>query len=553
MNTTGQGGAESDDLGPWRTGLFLSRADGAISSVIDVDEVGASYPHLTAVEVLDDFFSAANRRRLFTSIQKNRLDGVVLAAESPFYYENSLSGSLFLDELIELGINVNQIGYANLLEHVALPHKGRRKLATIKARALIDVALAKVHRSHPVEMVIIAPRQSVCIFGTTIGGIFAAQRFLEAGFRVDLMEEQEDVRSRSDSQSDFAFTLGYVESHPRATFHFGVRIADVYGWCGDYTVEYVEDGRARTLNAGGLVVALGDDRDWTARLQPLVQIDTDEEGRFRVKNPTTLPVQTRDPGKVVIPWTGETRIHEEVAYADSATLTLQIPLSKKEIGHALVMSELDEDVCGGCGTCVRTCAFRATTIDQAQRVSVIDPRRCRGCGNCVVACPVAARDLVNYTDQYITDAIRILGAGPPLGKIRILAMLCDGCGYPAADRAGRMAAEDKSLRYEPYVLPLGIECGGRIDTKYVLQALNVGFDGVIIARCRRGHCHNIIGNRDMDGRMSLFRTVMRAFGLDDERLRILDISPQEGERFAREIQRFSTDMERLRKQVKQVR
>ena len=70
------------------------------------------------------------------------------------------------------------------------------------------------------------------------------------------------------------------------------------------------------------------------------------------------------------------------------------------------------------------------------------------------------------------------------------------------------------------------------DTLYVLEAFSEGFDSVVVFRCREGHCHNLIGNLDMDRRLNLLRTVLRSRNIDDSRLRIVDISPDEGEGFA---------------------
>lgn len=529
---------------PRRIGLFISRAGGAVSRVVDVDSLAGAFKDLAQVAVFDDLFSAANRRRLFSMIETHRLDAVVLAGESPMYYQDSLSGSLFLQELIAKGINPNLIAFANLKEQVALAHPDDPVAATVKAKALIEVAVSKVNTAHPLELWEIAPRRSVGILGTTVGGVFAAQRLLEAGFHVYLVEEKPSLRDRF-SDSEFVFTLGYVQNHPQAEFVFGATIADVYGWCGDYTIELSVDGEPRNLSVGGIVAAVGDDVDLTARLQPLLQIDTDEDGNFRVKNPNTLPVQTKDEGKVVIPaHNADGRFfREEIAYADSAALSLQIVLSRNFIQHPLVVSELDSSLCGGCGTCVRTCAFKASSIDLANDISVIDPRRCKGCGNCVVACPVGARDLITYPGSFITAAIDIL-SGVSLDKVRVLAFLCNGCGYPAADRAGTGPSKSGSA-YPAAVMPLGVECGGRIDTEFVLHAFKKGFDGVLIARCRRGHCHNIIGNRDLDGRMSLFRQVLREIGVDVERLRIIDISPDEGKEFAARATEFVADVKKL--------
>ncbi len=527
-----------------KIGLFMSNEQGTITETVDLESLAEVYPQIDVVAVYDNFSAAANRKALLSQITQNRLAGIVLAGPSPKYYERNLSGRLFIESIEAAGINTNKIAYANLREQVAFPHRGDQENATIKAKLLIDVAIEKIELRHPILMVEVAPRKSVAIIGSTVGAIVAARRFLEQGFKVHVFEKESDISSMQQYGDALTLTQGYVETHPKAYFHFDSKISDVYGWCGDYTIQLSGHNQTSDIHVGGIIIAVGNDRNWIAQLQPLVQIDTDDEGFFRTIDPMTLPVQTTDEGKVVIPYQTESpeSLGLEIARADSAALSLQLALGRREIIHHVTVSEVNEELCGGCGTCVRTCAFRATSIEPFRNVSVIDPRRCRGCGNCVVACPTEARDLVTYPNSYLLSAIRILSQAPLGEAPRVLAVLCDGCGYGAADKAGLLAIEPNGRGYSPRVMPLRVECGGRVDCEYIMHAFNCGFDGVIIFKCRRGHCHNIIGNRDMDGRISLFRAVLRSLEIDTERLRVIDVSPYEGQLFEQEINVFEKEI-----------
>ncbi len=184
---------------------------------------------------------------------------------------------------------------------------------------------------------------------------------------------------------------------------------------------------------------------------------------------------------------------------------------------------------------MKTCAFGACSIDTTTGLSTVDARRCRACGKCVVSCPVGARDIINAPHDYLLDAIGALADVDTQGDPKVIGFLCGGCGYPAADDAGKIATE-RGRGYPASFLPLRIPCGGRLDTLYVLEAFRQGFDGVTVFRCREGHCHNLIGNLDMDRRINLLRTVLRSRHLDDSRLRIVDISPFEGEQFIAEVE-----------------
>jgi len=142
--------------------------------------------------------------------------------------------------------------------------------------------------------------------------------------------------------------------------------------------------------------------------------------------------------------------------------------------------------------------------------------------------------------KYILRAIDILSSGViDNSEPRILAILCNSCGYPALDMAGELSYQIPDLKYSPNLMPVLVECGGNVDTQYVLQAFSKGFDGVAISICKDGHCHHTVGNLDMERRIGLFREVLRSRNIDDERLRIIHVSPNEGRLLSEEIKSFA--------------
>jgi coenzyme F420-reducing hydrogenase delta subunit/NAD-dependent dihydropyrimidine dehydrogenase PreA subunit len=187
------------------------------------------------------------------------------------------------------------------------------------------------------------------------------------------------------------------------------------------------------------------------------------------------------------------------------------------VKHSILVSKVNEKECGGCGACVKTCLFHASKVDPVEKFAVIEQERCKGCGNCVTACPTGARDLLSYPEKYMMEAIKILSGFEVSKEPKVLAFLCEGCGYKALDLAG-----ESGLEYPAGVLPLSIRCGGNIDTQYFLQAYKHGFDGVLVCKCSEGHCLNIVGNLDLERRANLFREILRSRGIEDNRLRIVD-------------------------------
>lgn len=530
-----------------KVGLFLSRDDGTISEAVDVDALARKYSHLTVCKVYDNFFRYADQQDLLKTVDENGLEAVVFAGNSPKYFDRVLDGSLILGTLKTCGVNENKIAFANIKEQVALPHKDEKEKATKKAGLLIDAALARVELSRDLKSTVVSPRRTILLIGTTAGGTIAATQLLAKGYRVYFVEKGPSVRIETDMKKDVLAALTALQSHDKATIFFETSITDFSGWCGDYTVMLKTKTGEEEIIIGGVILAVGDDKEWVKELRPKMQLDIDSEGLLRGVQKTGLIGQTRDSGIWFIPFEkGDGHFAAEINGASMAVLSLTTILDRNEIEHPVLVSEVDENVCGGCGTCVKTCAFSASSIDLARKVSVIDTKRCRGCGNCVVACPTGARDLMNFSEKYMLKAIDILSRGVSNDSDpKILVVLCSSSGYPAADAAGELASHTPALRYSCNVMPLGVECGGNIDTQYILSAFSKGFDGIALAVCRDEHCHHIVGNTDMERRMGLFREVLRSRNIDSERLRIINVSPDEGKLFAEEVKSFSKQLETM--------
>ncbi|MDZ4065003.1 MAG: hydrogenase iron-sulfur subunit [Coriobacteriia bacterium] len=514
-------------------GLYVCRCSGAVDSVVDLEQaLSRVRKDAAVVRIVDDLFAPETQSRIESDVGDTGLDAIVLAGPSLGHYTKSLSGQYLKSRLVDAGVNPNRVIVANLLEQVALTHPDDPVGATAKAKALLEVAVMRATMAEAVEGTSIEPLRSVMILGVTAEALVAAQRLLQLGYGVVLADRNDGI-SRARTAVTMKATASYVLGHQSAEFVDNARMVDGEGWLGDYRITLGIDGDQVDYSVGGLLLARPDSSDWIAELRQHFKVDIDEEGNARSLNPATHPAETVDAGIMVVPIRREGNLErDKVAAADSAALALVLRLSQPRIVHYHDVSAVDETLCGGCASCVRTCAFGACSIGE-DGFSHVDVRRCRGCGKCVVSCPVGARDIVNSPHDYLIAAVRALSESDDSGE-RVLGFLCGGCGYPAADEAAKHVA-DTGESYPATFVPIRIPCGGRLDTLYVLEAFKVGFDAVVVFRCREGHCHNLIGNLDMDRRINLLRAVLRSRGLDDSRLRIIDISPFEGGRFVEQV------------------
>lgn len=110
---------------------------------------------------------------------------------------------------------------------------------------------------------------------------------------------------------------------------------------------------------------------------------------------------------------------------------------------------------------------------------------------------------------------------------RIVGFLCNWCSYTGADLAGT-----SRIQYPPNIRIIRVMCSARIDPTFVLDALVKGADGVLICGCHPGDCHYSEGNYKTMRRHPLLKALLKAQGIEEERVRLEWVSASEGQRFA---------------------
>ena len=83
-------------------------------------------------------------------------------------------------------------------------------------------------------------------------------------------------------------------------------------------------------------------------------------------------------------------IEETIAQASAAAARASTVLSKSKLQSEATISQIDEEVCMGCGQCVAICAYDALKLDTVRKKAVVDPLKCQGCGACAATCPSKA-------------------------------------------------------------------------------------------------------------------------------------------------------------------
>ena len=123
---------------------------------------------------------------------------------------------------------------------------------------------------------------------------------------------------------------------------------------------------------------------------------------------------------------------------------------------------------------------------------------------------------------------------------RIVAFFCNWCTYTAADLAGV-----SRMKYAANVRVIRLMCSGRVDPQFIVDALALGADGVLIGGCHPGDCHYVEGNYKMLRRFQLLKRMLADMGIEPQRVRLEWISAAEGERVKSVINEMTAQIKAL--------
>ncbi len=123
---------------------------------------------------------------------------------------------------------------------------------------------------------------------------------------------------------------------------------------------------------------------------------------------------------------------------------------------------------------------------------------------------------------------------------RIVAFLCRWCAGAGADLAGT-----SRIAYPSNAVPIRVNCSGRVEPEWVMEAFRSGADGVLIGGCHPGDCHYVSGNYKTRRRIYLLKKLLGELGIAPERVRLEWVSATEGAKFARVMTEFVAELKEL--------
>jgi quinone-modifying oxidoreductase subunit QmoB len=178
--------------------------------------------------------------------------------------------------------------------------------------------------------------------------------------------------------------------------------------------------------------------------------------------------------------------------------------------------------CTQCKRCTVECPFGAIDEDE-ERYPQFNEARCRRCGTCMGACPVRVISFENYSVETVGQQLKNIEIPDEFEeKPRILVLACENDAYPALD----MAAQNGN-HYSPFARVIPVRCLGSINTIWVTDALNSGYDGIILMGCQKGEnyqCHFVKGSEIAHIRMSKIDDTLQSLSLEKERVATYEVA-----------------------------
>ncbi len=123
---------------------------------------------------------------------------------------------------------------------------------------------------------------------------------------------------------------------------------------------------------------------------------------------------------------------------------------------------------------------------------------------------------------------------------KIIAFCCDQSGYPAADMAGTLR-----LKIPENVEIVRVPCAGRIETIYLLKALERGADGILVFACYEKNCQFLRGNLRAKGRLAYAHRMLEKIGLEKERIEICHLATNSGVKLTETLRRKSEQLKKM--------
>ncbi|RLI81255.1 disulfide reductase [Archaeoglobales archaeon] len=235
-----------------RIGVFICHCGLNIARVIDIGslvEYAKKLDDVVYATDIDYACSDSGQEEIVEAIKEHKLDSIVVAACSPKLHEPT-----FRRVAIRAGINPYMVEIANIREQCSWVHQQRPKAATIKAKDLIRMAVAKARTNKPLHRRRVDVKKSVAVIGGGVAGIEAALTLADAGIKVYLIEKRPTIGGHMATLNEvfptndcsiciLAPKMSDAWNHDNIEVITNAEIEDVTGSVGNFKIKLIKHPR----------------------------------------------------------------------------------------------------------------------------------------------------------------------------------------------------------------------------------------------------------------------------------------------------------------------
>jgi heterodisulfide reductase subunit A len=245
-----------------RIGVFVCHCGiniGAVVNVPEVMEYAKTLPGVVYAERNLYTCSQDTQKKIREMIEKHNLNRVVVASCTPRTHE-----PLFQNTCKEAGLNKYLFEMANIRDQCSWVHRLEPEKATVKAKDLVRMAVAKAAMLEPLPQPKIPVIPSALVIGGGLSGMSAALEIANSGYVVHLVEKEKELGGHIrniyhtltgvDPQEALKKLEKELHEHKNITIHLHDQVSEVKGYIGNFE-STLKSGEK--FKHGAIVVATG--------------------------------------------------------------------------------------------------------------------------------------------------------------------------------------------------------------------------------------------------------------------------------------------------------
>ena len=174
---------------------------------------------------------------------------------------------------------------------------------------------------------------------------------------------------------------------------------------------YVKSGADMVVLSSAIEPCVEENR----ALARLLKVPLNQEGFFLEAHAKLRPVDFATDGVYLCGMAHTPKnMKESITQGKAAAARAATVITKDKLETGGVTAEVSEELCTGCGTCEKVCAYKAISVEEVRKrndivmKAVVNTALCKGCGTCAAACRCGAIDVGGFSDRQVLNEIEHL-------------------------------------------------------------------------------------------------------------------------------------------------